>query len=198
MRLARLLTTAVLLVLPAPLVAQSLTLAQLQTLKTDIAGNTTAVPSGLPECANLVGLAVNALPNATDPNACIAAVYNLANSPAFTVWKTKVPKVTVGETFNAAELAGLTSLNTQRLQNLAAWLDTINPSLLTVRTFFDDVFSGAGGTNTRAALLILWKRLASRFERLYATGTGSDPSPATLVVEGTLSGATVGNARNLP
>jgi hypothetical protein len=71
----------------------------------------------------------------------------------------------------------------------------VNPSIASNRAFFDDVFSGAGGTNTRAALLALWKRLATRGEKLYATGTGSDASPATLVVEGAISARDVEEAR---
>lgn len=66
------------------------------------------------------------------------------------------------------------------------------------RAFFDDVFSGAGGTNTRAALLVLWKRLATRIEKLFATGTGSDAVPATLVFEGEVSVQDIIEARNLP
>jgi hypothetical protein len=118
----------------------------------------------------------------------VVAYYNAPASPSFTVWKTLVPLGEVGRGFDTTELAGLTSLNTQRLQNLAAWLVLgVNPSLASDRAFFDDVFSGAGGTNTRAALLILWKRLATRLERLFATGTGSNAVPGTLVVEGALA-----------
>lgn len=119
--------------------------------------------------------------------AALADMLNLPSSPAITVWKTSVSKDAIAQNgFNPAELAGLTSLNTQRLQNLAAWFSFVNPSSASVRQFFDDIFSGAGGTNTRAALLALWKRFATRFENLYKTGTGSDASPGTIVVEGPL------------
>ena len=117
----------------------------------------------------------------------LAAHLNGTASPAFTVWKTSVAKEVVGRAFNTTELAGLTSLNTQRLQNLAAWFSTFNPSLASDRAFFDDVFSGAGGANTRAALLVLWKRLATRAERVFATGTGSDAVPGLIVSEGPIS-----------
>lgn len=121
-----------------------------------------------------------------------SALLNTLAVPAFTVWKTQAPIGEVGRTFVAAELAGLSSLNTQRLQNLAAWLSAgVNPSLASVRAFFDDIFSGAGGVNTRVALLALWKRPATRLEKLLATGTGSDAVPATLTVEGTISAQNV-------
>lgn len=186
--------TLLLLSLAAP--AAALTSAQLVTLRTDINANVTVLPAGLADCGNYVGLQVKNVPNNQDGNLCLARFYNTDASPAFVVWKTGVPLTTVGNAFNATELAGLTSLNTQRLQNLAAWLVTgVNPSLSPVRQFFDDIFSGAGGTNTRAALLALWKRIASRAERLYATGTGSDAVPGLLVFEGSLSGSDVDQAR---
>jgi hypothetical protein len=117
----------------------------------------------------------------------VADYYNALAAPTFTVWKTNVPLSDVGRTFNASELAGLTQLNTSRLQNLAAWLAAgINPSIAAVRQFFDDIFSGAGGNSTRPALLALWKRPATRLEKLFAAGTGTDNNPATLVVEGAL------------
>jgi hypothetical protein len=71
----------------------------------------------------------------------------------------------------------------------------VNPSLIDVRQMFDDIFSGAGGTNTRANLLALWKRLATRGEKIFATGTGSDPSPGTLTFEGNISYQDVEQAR---
>lgn len=176
--------------------AFALTAAQLATLRTDINANTTAIPAGLADCVNYVGVQAKNVPNNQDGNLCLARFYNTDSNPAFIVWKTSVPLTTVGNAFNATELAGLTSLNTQRLQNLAAWLETgVNPSLAPVRQFFDDIFSGAGGANTRAALLALWKRTATRAERLYATGTGSDATPGSLVFEGTLSGPDVDAAR---
>jgi hypothetical protein len=109
-----------------------------------------------------------------------------------------VPIQEVGQNFNATELGGLTTANTSRLQCLAQYLSFINASIASNRQFFDDIFSGAGGANTRAALLIIWKRLASRVEKLYATGTGSDVSPATLVFEGTINHQDVQMARSLP
>ena len=141
---------------------------------------------------------MNTLPNNTDGSYAIAALYNLPASPAFTVWKTNVSINDVGKKFVGTELAGLTTGNQTRLQTLAQYLvDGVNPSLSDNRLFFDDVFSGAGGTNTRAALLILWKRTATRFEKLLiASGTGSDASPAVLGYEGQVSYQDIDQARN--
>lgn len=127
----------------------------------------------------------------------IAAAMNAPASPAFTVWKTNVSINEVGKAFNGTELAGLTTGNQTRLQTLAQYLaGGVNPSNVGNRQFFDDVFSGAGGTNTRANLLALWKRTATRAEKLFATGTGSDAVPATLTFEGQLSYQDVEAARN--
>jgi hypothetical protein len=158
----------------------ALTAAQLAILRADIQADAT----------------LNAFPNNSDGAFAIAAAYNLPASPAFTVWKSNVTIGQIGDKINASELAGLTSLNTQRLQAISEYSPQgVNPSLPDRRAFFDDVFSGAGGTITRANLLALWKRFATRAEKLFATGTGSDASPATLVFEGQVTVQDVVNAR---
>lgn len=163
----------------------NLTSAQLATMKADIAANSD----------------LNTKPNTADGNFAIANLYNLTASPTFTVWKTNVPITEVGDKFNGTELAGLTTGNQTRLQTIALYSQAgVNPSLADRRAFFDDVFSGAGGTTTRAQLLVLWKRLALRGERLYATGTGSDASPGTLSLTafGAVTLQNVNDARAIP
>jgi hypothetical protein len=148
-----------------------LTTAQRNALKADILANSDA-------------LAIYTVGNLE----ALAALYNANASPTFTVWKSNVSINAVGKAFNGSELAGLTTANQTRLQTIALYLaDGVNPSIASNRAFFDDVFSGASGANTRAALLVLWKRAATRLEKLFATGTGSDASPGTLVIEGSLS-----------
>lgn len=159
----------------------ALTSAQRTTLKNDI----------------LADPVLAAIPNTSDGAAAIAEAYNLTASPNFTVWKTTVPVVQIGDKINGTELAGLTSLNHTRLQTVVLLsTDGVNASLADRRAFFDDIFSGAGGTQTRANLLALWKRFALRIEKLYATGTGSDAAPATMTFEGTIAYQDVLNARN--
>ena len=164
-----------------------LTPAQLTTLKADISANT----------ATVNGVQIKLIINNSDGNSDIAGWYNGLASPSHTVWKTNVAINDVGKKFNGSELAGMTTGNQTRLQTIALYLaNGVNPSLADNRVFFDDVFSGAGGTNTRAALLILWKRLANRVEKLLATGMGSDAVPATLGFEGSVSYQDVEQARN--
>jgi hypothetical protein len=160
---------------------------QLTALKSAIAANSTVIPP--------YNAAINTLLNTSDHNDAIAKWYN--EEAAFTVWKTNVPINDVGKKFNGSDLSGLTTGNQTRLQTIAAFLaGGVNPSLPDNRAFFDDVFSGAGGTNTRANLLALWKRSARNIEKLFATGTGSDAIPATLVFEGAISYQDVEAARN--
>ena len=163
-------------------VAQTMTDAQSVTLKAAIVADPVlnAVPMTYPDGATQ-----------------LAALLNAAASPPFVVWKTGVPIGEVGRAFNASELAGLTSLNHTRLQTLAIYLaGGVNPSNASVRAFFDDIFSGAAGTNTRVALSALWRRNARLIEKILATGTGSEASPATLSFEGAVSPADVHNARS--
>lgn len=159
----------------------ALTTAQLATLKSAILADNT----------------LNVFPNNGDGAFAIAAALNSTASPTFTVWKTLVAIDSVGQKFNGTELAGLTSANQSRLQTIAHYMvNGVNPSLVDVRQMFDDIFSGAGGTNTRANLLSLWKRFATRGEKLFATGTGSDASPGSLTFEGQISYQDVDTARN--
>jgi len=136
-------------------------------------------------------------PMNSDGAYAIALALNEPASPAFIVWKTAVPRNEVGKTFVATALAAITAGNNDKLNNFAAWNEVINPSRLDQRQFFDDVFSVTAGASTRAALLALWKRSANVLEKLFATGTGSDASPATMVVEGTINYQEVEQARTM-
>jgi hypothetical protein len=166
-----------------------LTQAQLQALKADIAADPALSP----------------LPNNSDGNFAIALAYNAAASPAYTIWRKRVGLSEIAKALDGTELAGLSSLNHTRLQTVITLINAAggaDPSDADARAFFDDIFSGAGGVNTRAALLALWKTPATRAQKLFSTGAGSDASPATTaanVGDGfALSHADVGDARNLP
>ena len=151
--------------------AQSLTPAQMTALKANVVG--TGDTNAKYQAGDLQGL---------------ADLYNANASPTFTAWKTNVQLVSVGDNIVSTELASLSTLNATRLQTIALYSPNgVNPSMTDRRAFFDDIFSGAGGVNTRAKLLILWKRLSTRFEKVFATGTGSDASPASIVIEGPVS-----------
>lgn len=155
----------------------SLTPAQLITLKASILAETDAAFVALRQANNEDGM---------------AAWYNAAGT--FVVWKASVSITDTGKAFNGTEWAGMTSANHTRLQTVAQYLQSYNPGLADIRTMFNDIWSGAGGTNTRAALLALWKRFALRGERVYSTGTGTDATPGLLVFEGLISAQNISDA----
>jgi len=127
----------------------------------------------------------------------IAAAYNSFAAPDFIVWKSNVSLSDIGTAFVATALAAMTSGNNDRLVSFALYNPNgVQPSRSDHRAFFDDVFSPASGQSTREALLALWKRKATRAEKLFATGVGTDVSPATLVYEGHVSGQLVIEAMN--
>jgi hypothetical protein len=204
------LVLAALVGLSAQAAAQTLTPAQLQTLKTSVASASDVVTAaGGPACTNYVGQAINALANATDPNACVAAMYNLAASPDFWVWRTSVTKdelvgsVSVdGTTFSWTGTGYITRSQGERdaFNTMFSSAGIVNPSLSNVRQAWTDIFSGATAPApaNRTHLSTVSRRKAIRFERLYATGTGSTASPGTMVIEGQVSGQTIETARNLP
>jgi hypothetical protein len=61
----------------------------------------------------------------------------------------------------------------------------IDFSRLNVRQGLQDCW--ASNTTTRASLLVVAKRTATRAEKLFSTGTGTTATPATLGFEGSLS-----------
>jgi len=107
---------------------------------------------------------------------------------AFVVWKNSVTVREVGDAFVSTAVSSLTTANTSRLQVMQMYSGgTFNPSKADTRAAFDDVFSAASGTSTKANLLALWKRTATKAESLLADGVGSVAAPATLAVEGVVT-----------
>lgn len=156
-----------------------LTTQQLATLKADILAD--------PQLA--------ALPANDDGAFAIAAAYNLAASPAWVVWRTELPTKDVIDALDwtafIGRSAGEREAFTFMLRN-----GVINPARPNVRQGIADIFSGVGGTAQRTALLAMAKRAATRAEKLFSTGTGSDAAPATMTFEGNLSYSDVNAARN--
>lgn len=145
--------------------------------------------------------ALAGLPNDTDNNLFIAAAFNLAASPAFTVWRTRVTRQEILQ--NGFDWTRLDNLSVGKAR---IWTDIfvdglINPSKANVRTGVEAVWVGtAQDLAVRAAVYVHCKRLATRGQKLFATGTGSDADPATMAtnVEGSITGSDVETARNIP
>ena len=87
--------------------------------------------------------ALAALPNDSSTASFIADELNKPAQPAFIVWRTSVSNDELGDAMNGTEVAGLSSLNMQRLQVLSAYSGgSQNMSRADRRAAFDSVFSG--------------------------------------------------------
>ena len=160
--------------------AQTLTPAQLTTLRTDILADGALAP----KCTAPVG----------DAPYEIAAAYNVAASPAHIVWRTNVTRA---EIYHGTSAEGTTwNWTTYKNQGVAeqnAWTqmfmgDTANFALPNLRAGVAAIFTGSAQANAqRDHALATAKRAATRAEKLFATGTGSTAVPATMSFEGSLS-----------
>lgn len=164
-----------------------LTTAQLQAVKTDILNDSS----------------LNVFLNNPDGNVFIANVYNLIVSPDFWVWRTYLSSQDIYSKVSSDGTIWSWSIFIARsVAEKSAWTEMIsafygiNPSLLNSRTGIADIFSGAGGLPQRTHLLAIGRRLATRIEKLLATGTGTTAVPATMVFEGSLTYQDVELARN--
>ncbi len=157
----------------------ALTPAQQSTVKADIAANSD----------------LNTKPNNSDGAFAIAALYNLPASPVFRVWRTSVLTRECKTAMVWTEYIARSEMERDAWQFMLAD-GSINPSDANVRQGILDIFSGAGGAGTRAALTAIAKRDSTRIEKLLATGTGTDGTPATMGFEGPISYNDVQSARN--
>lgn len=130
---------------------------------------------------------LNALPKNSDGFFAMAELYNVQAVPDFTVWRSNIPTSDVKKAINWTEYIGR-SVGERSAFELIVSNGIVNASDANVRAGFADIFSGPQGATTLAALTAIAKRLATRIEKLLATGTGSDGSPATMGFEGLISG----------
>ena len=142
--------------------------------------------------------ALSGQPNNSDGAFAIAAALNLPANPAFIVWRTSVTQDEITQNGFTWTLVDALSVGTARIWE---WMfdnaeRTINPSKLNVRQGVIDVWSGtAGKLAVQAAVFAHCKRSASRVEKVLATGTGSDATPAVMGFEGLITYQEVEQAR---
>lgn len=125
--------------------------------------------------------------------------YNIAST--FVVRKRSVNTSSIGPVLNYVAVSNLTTINRDRattfiILNPVSFVPTAD-----IEAYFDTTFNGTlggEGANTRAALQALWRRLATRGERLFATGTGTTVAPGVLVFEGAVTNDDIVQAINLP
>lgn len=143
-----------------------LTTTQQQTLKTYILAQ--------PELAQLVEDKVYS---------AIADWLNEANPVNWTVWKTAVYQDEIMQ--NGFDWVQVDNLTVGKAR-IWEWMfdnqqNAINPSKLNVRAGIDEAWKGTTAMlAVRAQVYTHCKRLTTRLEKLFSTGTGSDAVPATL------------------
>lgn len=144
----------------------------------------------------LADATLNAFPSNSDGAYAIAEAINQPANPAFIVWKTAV---SVDEIMrNGMDWARVDNLTVgkARIWDCLGRLGTFDASKINVRAGIDAAWVGtAADLAVRAAIYTHCKRSATVIEKLFATGTGSDASPATMSFEGAISYQDVQAAR---
>jgi len=128
-------------------------------------------------------------PSADSAYAIGEAMQAIAN-PAFIVWKSSVSEDEIMQ--NGFDWVQVDNLSVGKARIWEWMFDnesrSTNPSKINVRAGIDECWKGtAANLAVRAAVYVHCKRSANRLEKLLATGTGSDASPATMGYEGTVS-----------
>lgn len=141
---------------------------------------------------------LSAMPMNSDGAFDIAAALNQVASPDFIVWRTKVLQDEITQNgFTWTEVDNLTVGKARIWEWLFGNSDrSFNPSKSNVRAGIVECWSGtAGKLAVQAVVLGHCKRKATRAEKILATGTGSNASPATMSFDGNLSYQDVEAAR---
>lgn len=131
----------------------------------------------------------------------IAAAFNLPAVPDYYVWRTLVPTDEIMlNGFDWTRVDNLT-VGKARIWEWMTQLGQLNPSQANVRAGVLAVFSAAGDLANRNAVFGHCQRLATRAEKLFATGTGATTTdqgvgPSTMGFEGQISWQDVDTARN--
>ena len=161
--------------------AQSLTPAQVATLRTLVLAEPTLASA-----------------RQSGDDTAIAAWLNAPSSPSYIVWRTSVTKeqIQASASFDWTRVDNL-SVGKARIWDQMFYGGSINPSQANYRAGIDATWVGTqADLNVRSAVYAVCKRTATRAEKALATGTGSDASPATMGFEGMISAADVAAARN--
>jgi len=158
----------------------SLTPTQLQTLKAAI----------------LADPVLNAYPNTVDGAYDMAIFLDQPATPDFIVWRTAVdPDEVMKNGMDWTRVDNL-SVGKARIWEWMSRLGTFNPSKTNIRAGIDAAWQGtAADLAVRAVVYTHCKRLATKAEKILATGTGSDASPAVTGYEGRLNYQDVERAR---
>lgn len=138
--------------------------------------------------------ALSSQPQTSDGAFAIATAFNLVSIPAFIVWATNVSTAAMKRAVAWTELIARSIGERDALVFMLSD-GFINGADLNIRQGIQDVFSGPGGAVSRAAIIVILKRAATRGEAALATGAGTDASPGTMTFEGNLGYRDIEQAR---
>lgn len=143
---------------------------------------------------------LSAYPNNSDGAFDMALYLDTASSPAFIVWRTNVSRDEVtAEGFDWTQVDNLTT-GQARIWDLLFDNQSraINAGDAGKRAGLAECWKGtAGKLAVGAFVLTKCKRTATKGERIFATGTGTELAPGTLVIEGAISYQDIAAARAL-
>jgi len=135
---------------------------------------------------------LSAIPQNSDGAYALSDALKVIPSPAFVVWKTTV---SIDEIMrNGMDWARVDNLSVgkARIWDWLSRLGSFDASRINIRAGIDAAWVGtAADLAVRAQVYIHCRRPANILEKLFATGTGSDASPATMAVgvEGSIHGS---------
>ena len=126
----------------------------------------------------------------------IDQILNQIATPDFILWRSNVAADEIGNAWVGTDVDGMSALNMQRLQLLLASsaAGIYDMRRIDRRAGFENPFGTNQNNASRVAMRAVWKRKATVAEKLFATGTGTDASPASGVVEGVIGYQDVGQA----
>ena len=120
----------------------------------------------------------------------IAKWYNTASAPGYIVWRSSVSQDEIMQ--NGFDWTRVDNLSVGK-SRIWEWMFNnqgreFNPSKPNVRAGIDATWVGtAADLAVRTSVYIHCKREATRIEKMFAVGSGTDNSPSTMMFEGELS-----------
>jgi hypothetical protein len=148
------------------------------------------------KAAILADPVLNAYPSTVDGAYDMAVFLDQPATPDFIVWRTSVdPDEVMKNGMDWTRVDNLT-IGKARIWEWMSRLGMFNPSKTNIRAGIDAAWVGtAADLAVRATVYTHCKRLATKAEKLFASGTGSDASPAVMGYEGRLNYQDVERAR---
>lgn len=170
------------------------------------------------KAAILADNTLNVFPNTNDGNNDLANALKAVASPDWYVWQTAVPINDINDTITWANFTpqdapdgtqtwANRSLACQgkqfNLQTMLVGRTSLDASKANLRSGLQDCTTGlpsgaSGATKSGgwANIQLILSRKANKLEKILSTGTGTQATPATMVLEGSITSDEVAAARN--